>query len=88
VIEPAKHLDLDLCILRAAAILLRTLRSKRVVAFVELQSALQALGPDGEILFIPTLNLLFLLGRLEYRPQTDSFEYVEHVKRIEGGATT
>jgi len=29
----------------------------------------------GEALFLPTVNFLFLLGVIEYRPKVDSFEY-------------
>lgn len=28
------------------------------------------------MLFLPALNLLFLLGLIEYRPKTDAVEYV------------
>jgi hypothetical protein len=34
------------------------------------------LGAEGEILFHPTLNFLFLLGRLDYHAQSDRFEYL------------
>jgi hypothetical protein len=28
------------------------------------------------VLFLPTLSFLYLLGLVEYRPKTDSLEYV------------
>jgi hypothetical protein len=30
----------------------------------------------GDVLFLPALNLLYLLGLVEYRPKTDALEYV------------
>ncbi|WP_414590540.1 ABC-three component system middle component 8, partial [Anabaena sp. CCY 9614] len=30
----------------------------------------------GETLFLPSLNFLFLLGLVEYRPKTDAIEYL------------
>lgn len=77
-IVPAKHLDLNTCVLRAASRLLVRLRQDRVCRFVELQSCLADLGEDAEIVFFPTINFLYLLGRVEYHPQTDSFEYLQH----------
>ncbi|MDG5890049.1 ABC-three component system middle component 8 [Escherichia coli] len=30
----------------------------------------------GEVLFLPALNFLYLMGLIEYRPKTDALEYV------------
>lgn len=30
----------------------------------------------GDVLFLPSLNFLYLLGLIEYHPKTDSIEYV------------
>ena len=30
----------------------------------------------GDVLFLPAVSFLFLMGLVEYRPKTDSFEYV------------
>lgn len=76
-IQPAKHLNLDTCVLRAAAILLLKLRKERICRFPELCDALEIFGEDTEPVFMPTLHFLFLLGRIDYHPQTDSFEYLE-----------
>jgi hypothetical protein len=29
----------------------------------------------GDVLFLPTVHFLYLLGVIEYRPKVDSFEY-------------
>jgi len=30
----------------------------------------------GDVLFLPALNFLYLMGLIDYRPKTDSVEYV------------
>lgn len=84
-IRPTKHLNLDTCVLRAAAVLLSRLREERLCAFANLRTALAAFGEDADPIFMPTLHFLFLLGRIDYHPQTDSFEYIEPQRMEEVG---
>lgn len=30
----------------------------------------------GDVLFLPSINFLFLMGLIEYHPKTDAIEYV------------
>lgn len=76
-IRPAKHLNLNTCVLRAASRLLVRLQQDRVCRFSDLQASLADLGDDAEVVFLPTVNFLYLVGRVEYHPQTDSFEYLQ-----------
>ena len=77
-IAPEKHLDLDLCVLRAGAFILSFLRRARVAGVEDLRSRLVAkLGSDGELIFMPTINFLFLIGKIDYHPKADSVEYIE-----------
>ena len=76
-ITPEKHLDLNLCLLRAGAELLSFLRRERVATVAKLRDRLiQRLGPDADVNFQATLNFLFLAGRIEYLPQADRIEYL------------
>lgn len=76
-IRPGKHLNLDLCVLRIATIVLSHLQRHRVECFQKLlQKVRDTAGDDAEVWFIPALDLLFLLGRLNYLPQRDTVEYV------------
>lgn len=79
-IRPAKHLDLNSCVLRAASILLSKLQSMRVCPYDELRTSLSVIGEDADITFLHAVHLLFLLGRVDYHPQTDSLEYIQPVK--------
>ena len=79
-IRPAKHLDLNTCVLRAASILLSKLQSARVCTYADLRASLSVIGEDADVNFAHAVHLLFLLGRVEYHPQTDSLEYLQPEK--------
>ncbi len=79
-IRPAKHLNLNTCVLRVASKLLARLQRERICRFNELRDSLSALGEDADVVFLPTVHFLYLLGRVEYHPQTDSFEYLQPQK--------
>jgi hypothetical protein len=81
-IRAAKHLNLNTCILRASSRLLAKLQAERLCSYDALRRSLIDLGPDADVLFLPTLHFLFLLGRVEYHTQTDAVEYIQP----EGGA--
>lgn len=76
-IRPAKHLDLNSCVVRAASILLAKLQSARVCNYSDLRATLAVMEEDADAAFIQAIHLLFLLGRVEYHPQTDSLEFLE-----------
>jgi len=75
-IRPAKHLNLNNCVLRAASRILAKLQAERVCGFTELRRSLETLDLDADVLFMPTIHFLYLLGRVDYHAQTDSFEYM------------
>ena len=76
-ITPEKHLDLNNSVLRVAALLLRLLRRKRVITMDEgIASVERKLGKQTTLVFTPALNLLFLLGKVEYFSPTDTLEYL------------
>lgn len=76
-IRAAKHLNLNTCVLRASSRLLVTLQTERLCSYDALRRSLIGLGPDADVLFLPTVHFLFLLGRVNYHSQTDSFEYIQ-----------
>ena len=81
-IRPAKHLDLNSCVLRAASILLSKLQSTRVCTYADLRASLSVIGEDADVTFVHAVHLLFLLGRVDYHPQTDSLEYMQSIKGL------
>jgi hypothetical protein len=75
-LTPRKHLDLDSSVLRIAAIMLRTLKRPGVMEFERLRGViLKRVGEAGEVSFMPALNFLFMLGRVDYHVQNDTIEY-------------
>jgi hypothetical protein len=48
----------------------------RLETYSDLLSYIKKTIVGGDFLFLPALNLLFLLGLIEYRVKIDSFEYV------------
>lgn len=79
-IRPAKHLNLNTCVLRVASRLLARLQRERICRFNELRDSVSDLGEDADVVFLPTIHFLYLLGRVDYHPQTDSFEYLQPQK--------
>jgi len=75
-IRPNKHSHPDKTLVAATTILLRRLRKKRSETFDGLRSCLIKHEPDSTGLFLPAVNLLFLLGLVEYRKKNDTFEYL------------
>ena len=70
-----KHLDLNSSALRVSAIVLKELNKRGVMEMERLRGVvLKRVGVDGDIEFLPSLNLLFLLGRLQYHVKNDTVE--------------
>lgn len=75
-LRPTKHSHPDRTLLSVALILLARLRSKRLESYDALRAHAKVVVQGGDVLFLPALNFLYLMGVVEYRPKTDAFEYV------------
>ena len=75
-IRPNKHSHPDKTLVSASTVLLRRLRKKRSESFDQLRQCLLKQESDAAGLFLPAVNLLFMLGLVEYRKKNDTFEYV------------
>ena len=75
-IRPNKHSHPDKTLVSASTVLLRRLRKKRSESFDELRGCLVKQESDSAGLFLPAVNLLFMLGLVEYRKKNDTFEYI------------
>jgi ABC-3C biological conflict system middle component len=75
-LTPRKHLNLDVSVLRIAAIMLRELNKRGVVGLERLRGViLRRAGADADLSFLPALSFLFLLGRIEYHVMNDTVEF-------------
>ena len=75
-LRPTKHSHPDRTVVNVALVVLRRLRDRRLAEFDQLRAYARKQVLGGDVLFLPAVNLLYLFGLLEYRPKTDSFEYV------------
>ncbi|WP_407667902.1 ABC-three component system middle component 8 [Oceanicaulis alexandrii] len=78
-LSPAKHLDLDRSALRVSSVILSELKRRRVVSFDAVRKLVaNRIKDDSDFVLMPALNFLYLIGRVDYHPKTDSFEYISN----------
>ena len=78
-LSPTKHLDLDRSVLWVSGIILSELKRRRVLSFEAVRKLIKRrVKDDNDIVLIPALSFLYLVGRLDYHLKTDSFEYADH----------
>lgn len=75
-LRPTKHSHPDRTVVNVALLLLTRIRKRRLDGYGTLRSYVKKAVAGGDVLFLPALNFLFLLGLIEYRPKTDAIEYV------------
>ena len=75
-LRPTKHSHPDRTVINVALLLLNRLQQRRLDDYGTLRQSAKKAVAGGDVLFLPALNFLFLLGLIEYRPKTDSIEYV------------
>lgn len=75
-LKPTKHTDPNRSLLVITAVMLDRLRRRRLIPFDDLRDDLRAKHTGVDRLFVPALNLLHMLGLIQYHMKIDSFEYV------------
>ena len=75
-LKPTKHSHPDRTVINVSLLILERLRSKRLENYDALRQFSTKQVAGGDVLFLPSLNFLYLMGLVEYRPKTDAFEYV------------
>jgi len=75
-LRPTKHSHPDRTIIYVSILLLSRLKARRVEEYDKLRKFAKKSVAGGDVLFLPTLNFLYLLGLIEYHPKTDAIEYV------------
>jgi hypothetical protein len=73
-----KYLDLNLSILNLGGLVLRILKEEGAIKYDELLNKVIAVrGNNAKEVFIQTLSFLFLLGKIEYKKDIDTIEYLK-----------
>lgn len=75
-LRPSKHSHPDRTVVNVSMLLLARLKDRRVEEYDALKKLVKKKVSGGDVLFLPAMNLLYLLGLVEYRPKTDAFEYM------------
>lgn len=75
-LRPTKHSHPDRTVINVSLLLLGRLKARRVDDYDVLRTFAKKSVSGGDVLFLPALNFLFLMGLVDYRPKTDAVEYV------------
>jgi hypothetical protein len=75
-LKPTKHSHPDRTVINLSLLLLTRLRTRRLDDYDSLRKYAKKAVIGGDVLFRAALNFLYLLGLIDYRPKTDSVEYV------------
>jgi hypothetical protein len=76
-LRPNKHSHPDKTVINIAFLLLSYLKKNRVEEYDTLRRYVRKNVPDSDLLFLPALNFLYLLGLIAYFPKNDTIEYLE-----------
>lgn len=76
ILRPTKHSHPDRTVINVSVLLLGRLKSRRLDEYHDLLKYAKKAVKGGDILFLPALNFLYLMGLIDYRPKTDSVEYL------------
>lgn len=77
-ITPHKYLDLNLSVLNLGGLILNILKEEGIIKYDELLNRIILIrGNNAKEVFIPTLSFLFLMGKLEYKKDIDTLEFIK-----------
>ena len=75
-IRPTKHSHPDRTVISVALLIVARLKTRRIEDYGVLVKFAKKAVIGGDVLFLPALNFLYLMGLIEYRPKTDAVEYI------------
>ena len=75
-LRPTKHSHPDRTVINLSLVLLARLKMRRLDDYDTLRKYAKKAVVGGDVLFLPALNFLYLMGLIDYRPKTDAVEYV------------
>jgi hypothetical protein len=75
-LQPTKHSHPDKTVIYMSFLLLKRLKSCRIDQLDSLLKFAKNNIVGSDVLFLPALSFLYLLGVIEYRSKTDAIEYI------------
>jgi hypothetical protein len=74
-LKPNKHLDPRFSVLHVGGLIIKALKDRGMLTFDELLAIMMdKTGEKVKEVFLPSLSFLFLMGKIQYHQQIDSFE--------------
>ena len=75
---PQKHMNLELSTIRVTSILIELFKTNKIVSYdFTLKYLENILGKKAKYIFIDSLNILFLMGKINYDSKKDSIIFLE-----------
>ncbi|MES2308822.1 MAG: ABC-three component system middle component 8 [Verrucomicrobiota bacterium] len=74
-LRPTKHSHPDRTVINVSLQIMLYLQKNRVCDYSKLLAFSKKRVIGGDVLFLPALNFLYLLGLIEYLPKADTIEY-------------
>lgn len=76
-ITPNKHTEIKYSVLYVAGLILKEIMKSGVVPYCELkESIVQLLGKEVSVVFPKSLSFLYLMNKIDYKEDIDSFIYI------------
>ena len=75
-LRPTKHSHPDRTVINVSLLLLVRLKMRRLDHYDRLHKYAKKTVIGGDVLFLPALDFLYLLGLIDYHSKTDTIEYV------------
>lgn len=77
-IAPHKYLNLNLSVLNLGGLIITILKEDGAAKYDELlEKAILARGKNAKEVFVPTLSFLYLMGKIDYKRDIDTIEYIQ-----------
>ena len=74
-LRPTKHSHPDRTVINVSLLLQARIKARRLDQYDVLRNFAKRSVAGGDVLFLPALNFLYLMGLIEYRSKTDAVEY-------------
>jgi hypothetical protein len=76
-LRPTKHSHPDKTVVSCATLILSRVKANRICEYSDLVKFIEKKKIGSRSLFMPALNLLFLLGLVVYHQKNDSIEFAD-----------
>lgn len=76
-LRPHKYLDVNSCVVRVGSLILREMMDNKIIGYKELYDRIYSkVGENVKYTFLPSLNFIYLLGKIKYYSESDMLELI------------